>query len=64
MTKTERLLSLVVLKHGDLAGNPLDEVSKIGTAHAPEVDMHPASARSALLAAVRGAIAAGEGDAR
>jgi hypothetical protein len=57
MTKTERLLTLVSLHHGDLAGIPLDEVSKIATACAPDVDMHPASARSALLAAVRRAIA-------
>jgi hypothetical protein len=57
MTKTERLLSLVTLRHGDLVGIPLDEVSKIATACAPDVDMHPASARSALLAAVRRAIA-------
>lgn len=63
-TKTEHLLALVTLRRGDLAGIPLDHASKIATAYAPEVDMHPASARTALLNAVRAAKAAGEGDAR
>jgi hypothetical protein len=64
LTKTERLLTLVSLRRGELTGIPLAEVSKIATAYAPEVDMHPASARSALLAAVRATLPAGEGDAR
>jgi hypothetical protein len=64
LTKTERLLTLVVLRHGDLIGIPLDEVSKIATACAPEIGMHPASARSALLAAVRRAIATGGSDSK
>jgi hypothetical protein len=61
-SKTERLLALVSRRHGDLADIPLDQVSRIATALAPEVDMHPASARTALLAAVRKALPAGEGD--
>jgi hypothetical protein len=64
LTKTERLLTLVTLRHGDLVGIPLDEVSKIATACAADVDMHPASARSALLAAVRRAIATCGSDSR
>jgi hypothetical protein len=62
-TKTERLLALAVLRHGDLATIPLGDASKIGTALAPEVDLHPSTGRRVLLAAVRAALPAGEGDA-
>jgi hypothetical protein len=64
-TKTSRLLALVRERHGaNLAAIPLDQVSRIATDLADEVSMHPASARSALLAAVRAALPAGEGDVR
>jgi hypothetical protein len=62
--KTTRFLQLVAERHGDLAAIPLDQVSRIATALAPEADLHPASARTALLGAVRAALPAGEGDAR
>jgi hypothetical protein len=61
--KTTRFLRLVTERHGDLAAIPLDQVSRIATALAPEADLHPASARTALLGAVRAALPAGEGDA-
>jgi len=61
-TKTARFLDLVKERRGDLAGIPLDQVSRIATEIAPEADLHPASARTALLAAVRKALPAGEGD--
>jgi hypothetical protein len=63
-TKTARFLELVQTRHGELATIPLSQVSKIATAIAPDADLHPASARTALLAAVRAALPAGEGDAR
>jgi hypothetical protein len=63
-SKTTRFLQLVTERHGDLAAIPLDQVSRIATALAPEADLHPASARTALLGAVRAALPAGEGDAR
>ena len=62
-SKTTRFLQLVTERHGDLAAIPLDQVSRIATALAPEADLHPASARTALLGAVRAALPAGEGDA-
>jgi hypothetical protein len=62
-TKTARLLHLVADRHGDLASIPLDQVSQIATAIAPEAELHPASARTALLKAVRAALPAGGGDA-
>jgi hypothetical protein len=62
--KTERFLRLVRERHGELASIPLDQVSKIATAIAAEADLHPASARTALLGAVRAALPAGRGDAR
>jgi hypothetical protein len=61
-TKTARFLELVRTRHGELAALPLDQVSKIATAIAAEADLHPASARTALLGAVRAALPAGEGD--
>jgi hypothetical protein len=63
-TKTTRFLRLVTERHGDLAAIPLDQVARIATALAPEADLHPASARTALLGAVRAALPAGKGDAR
>ena len=63
-SKTTRFLQLVTERHGDLAAIPLDQVSRIATALAPEADLHPASARTALLGAVRAALPAGGGDAR
>jgi hypothetical protein len=63
-TKTRRFLALVSQRHGDLAAIPLDQVSRIATTLAPEADLHPASARAALLGAVRAALPAGRGGAR
>jgi hypothetical protein len=63
-TKTARFLQLVQKQHGPLAAIPLDQVSQIATAIAPEAALHPASARTALLGAVRSALPAGKGDAR
>jgi hypothetical protein len=60
-TKTARFLRLVTGRHGELAGIPLDQVSKIATAIAPEAGLHPASARTALLAAVRAAQVSADG---
>jgi hypothetical protein len=62
--KTARFLDEVRRRHGELAAIPLTEVSKIATAIAPDLSLHPASARTALLSAVRAALPAGEGDAR
>lgn len=61
-TKTARFLELVQKRHGELAAIPLDQVSRIATTLAPEAELHPASARTALLGAVRAALPAGEGD--
>ncbi len=61
-TKTEQFLALVAERHGALADLPADQVSKIATALAPEVGLHPASGRTALLRAVRAAQSAAEGD--
>jgi hypothetical protein len=61
-TKTGQLLALVAERHGALAGIPAGQVSKIATALAPEVGLHPASGRTALLRAVRAARSAAEGD--
>jgi hypothetical protein len=60
--KTVRFLDLVRERHGELADIPLDQASQIATAIAPEAELHPASARTALLKAVRAALPAGEGD--
>jgi hypothetical protein len=54
-TKTARLLALAEERHGPLAGIPLSDVSRVATALAPDADLHPGSARSALLNAVRAA---------
>ncbi|HEY5359790.1 MAG TPA: hypothetical protein VIJ82_19255 [Streptosporangiaceae bacterium] len=61
-TKTGQLLALVAERHGALADIPAGQVSKIATALAPEVGLHPASGRTALLRAVRAARSAAEGD--
>ena len=62
-TKTGRFLALVSQRHGELAAIPLDQVSRIATSLAPEAGLHPASARTALLGAVRAALSSGEGGA-
>ncbi len=54
-SKTAGLLTLAAERHGPLAGLPLGQVSKIATTLAPEADLHPGSARAALLKAVRAA---------
>lgn len=59
VTKTALLIERVTERYGALALIPVDEVSQIANTLAPEVDLHPASARTALLKAVR---SAGEGD--
>jgi hypothetical protein len=51
-TKTARFLALVAERHGPLAGVPVTEVSRICTALAPEIGLHPGAARSALRQAV------------
>jgi len=61
-TKTGQLLALVAERHGALTDIPAGQVSKIATALAPEVGLHPASGRTALLRAVRAAQSAAEGD--
>jgi hypothetical protein len=63
-TKTARFLEEVRRRHGDLSTIPLGQVSKIATAIAPDADLHPASARTALLSAVRAALPPGEGDSK
>jgi hypothetical protein len=54
-TKTQRFLDLVIERHGPLARFPLADVSRVATALAPEVGLHPGSARTALKAAVMAA---------
>jgi hypothetical protein len=60
-TKTGRFLGLVAERHGPLSEFPLADVSKVATAIAPDVDLHPGSARAALRSAV---LAAQDGEAR
>lgn len=62
--KTAQLLALAKERHGDLGAIPLTDVSKIATAIASEVGLHPASARTALLGAVRAALPAGGSDSK
>lgn len=65
LTKTDRLVIKVKQRHGNnIAAIPRDQLSRIATELAPEIGMHPASARSALLAVYREALPAGEGDAK
>jgi hypothetical protein len=47
-TKTARFLALVAEKHGPLADFSLRDVSRVCTALAPEADLDPGAARSAL----------------
>ena len=51
-TKTARFLALVAERHGPLAGLPITDVSRICTALAPEIGLHPGAARAALRQAV------------
>ena len=51
-TKTQRLIALVAERHGPLAQFPLTSVSKVATAVAEEIGLHPGSARRELRAAV------------
>jgi hypothetical protein len=51
-TKTARFLALVTSLHGPLAAIPLGSVSRISAAVAPQADLHPGSARTALRRAV------------
>jgi hypothetical protein len=63
-TKTARFQRLVAERHGELSTIPLGQVSQIATAIATEASLHPASARTALLKAVRAALPVGGSDAR
>ena len=51
-TKTARFLALVAERHGPLAAVPVTDVSRICTALAPEIGLHPGAARAALRQAV------------
>jgi hypothetical protein len=51
-TKTARFLALVAERHGPLAAVPVTDVSRICTALAPEIGLHPGAARTALRRAV------------
>jgi hypothetical protein len=51
-SKTQRFLALVVERHGRLAQVPLQDVSPICTALAPEVGLNTGAARTALRRAV------------
>ncbi len=51
-TKTARFLALVAERHGPLAAVPATDVSRICTALAPEADLNPGAARTALRRAV------------
>jgi hypothetical protein len=61
VTKTALLLERVTARYGVLTLIQPEQVAQIATAIAPEVDLHPASARTALLKAVRAAHAEGDG---
>jgi hypothetical protein len=52
LTKTARFLSLAAERHGPLASIPLHAVASIAAALAPQVDLHPGTARTALRRAV------------
>jgi hypothetical protein len=58
VTKAATLVRLVTETHGPLADIAVRDASKIATALAPEVPMHPAAARSLLVRLVRDAQAA------
>jgi hypothetical protein len=51
-TKTARFLALVAERHGPLAAVPVTDVSRICTALAPQIGLHPGAARTALRRAV------------
>jgi hypothetical protein len=58
-TKTARFLALVAERYGPLAGLDLGKVSRVAGELAPQVGLHPGSARTALRAAVLAAQAGG-----
>jgi hypothetical protein len=60
-TKTARFLTLVAERHGPLAAIPLPAVAGIAAALAPQVDLNPGAARTALRRAV---LSAQNGDPR
>ncbi len=60
-TKTARFLDLVTERHGPLASIPLDATARIASALAPQADLNPGAARTALRKAV---LAAQNGDLR
>ena len=60
-TKTSRFLSLVTERHGPLASIPLHRVAPISAHLAPQADLHPGAARTALRKAV---LAARNGEVR
>ena len=60
-TKTARFLSLVAERNGPLASIPLDRVAQISATLAPQADLNPGAARTALRKAV---LAARNGDPR
>jgi hypothetical protein len=60
-TKTAKFVALVVERHGPLATFPIGDVSKVSGTLAPEVDLNPGAARTALRKQV---LAAQNGDAR
>jgi len=51
-TKTSRFLSLVTERHGPLASIPLHRIAPISARLAPQADLHPGAARTALRKAV------------
>ena len=61
VTKTARFLDLATERHGSLASIPLDAVAGISADLAPQVGLHPGTARAALRKAV---LAAKNGDPR
>jgi hypothetical protein len=60
-TKTARFLAMATERHGPLASIPLDAVAGISAELAPQVGLHPGTARAALRKAV---LAAKNGDPR
>jgi hypothetical protein len=54
-TKTARFLSLATERHGPLAAVPLSATAGIAAALAPQVDLNPGAARTALRKAVEAA---------
>ena len=60
-TKTARFLDMAAERHGSLASIPLDAVAGLSADLAPQVGLHPGTARAALRKAV---LAARNGDPR